>query len=80
MWTSYGPLLLVRVLRPFLLVLCADFGPDGLKETQSSGTPFKAAGGKKKGKRNQARSRQFKQTNTHLKGLVDLSRDYVAPK
>jgi transcription initiation factor TFIIE subunit beta len=41
----------------------------------------KAPGTKKKGKKGSgsARQRQVKLTNTHLKGEIDLSRDYVAP-
>ncbi|EPS97328.1 hypothetical protein FOMPIDRAFT_1052540 [Fomitopsis schrenkii] len=34
---------------------------------------------KKKGKKTAPRQRQVRITNTHLKGQIDLSRDYVAP-
>ncbi|KAF9813285.1 hypothetical protein IEO21_05669 [Rhodonia placenta] len=34
---------------------------------------------KKKGKKSAPRQRQVRITNTHLKGQIDLSRDYVAP-
>lgn len=34
---------------------------------------------KKKGKKSAPRQRQARITNTHLKGQIDLSRDYVAP-
>jgi transcription initiation factor TFIIE subunit beta len=59
--------------------------PDLLKALASEGLQATAAeqflprqqgAGKKKGKRGGARSRQVKITNTHLKGVVDLSRDY----
>lgn len=40
----------------------------------------KAPTTKKKGKRGGApRQRQVRITNTHLKGEIDLSKDYVAP-
>ena len=34
---------------------------------------------KKKGKRSAPRQRQVRLTNTHIKGEIDLSRNYVAP-
>ena len=40
----------------------------------------KAPSTKKKGKRGGApRQRQVRITNTHMKGEIDLSKDYVAP-
>ena len=52
---------------------------EGLKKTEAESAPIRAAT-KKKGKRGGApRQRQVRITNTHLKGEIDLSRDYVAP-
>lgn len=39
----------------------------------------KAPAGKKKKKGSAPRQRQVKITNTHLKGEIDLSKDFVAP-
>ena len=41
--------------------------------------PPPEADSKKKGKKSAPRQRQVRITNTHLKGTIDLSRDYVAP-
>lgn len=51
----------------------------GLQATAAENPLPKGAGGKKKGKKGAPRARQVRITNTHLKGVVDLSRDYVAP-
>lgn len=53
---------------------------EGLQVTAAETVVPKAPAGKKKGKRGGApRQRQVRITNTHLKGEIDLSRDYVAP-
>ncbi|SJL08200.1 uncharacterized protein ARMOST_11563 [Armillaria ostoyae] len=52
---------------------------EGLQVTASQAAPVKAPN-KKKGKKGGApRQRQIRLTNTHLKGEIDLSRDFVAP-
>ncbi|KIJ60413.1 hypothetical protein HYDPIDRAFT_183457 [Hydnomerulius pinastri MD-312] len=53
---------------------------EGLQATAAE-TPIPKAPSntKKKGKRSAPRQRQAKITNTHLKGEIDLSRDYHAP-
>ncbi|KAK1220322.1 hypothetical protein PQX77_016917 [Marasmius sp. AFHP31] len=54
---------------------------EGLQATTSAQGPApKAPTGKKKGKRGGApRQRQVRITNTHLKGEIDLSKDYTGP-
>ncbi|OSD03654.1 transcription initiation factor IIE subunit beta [Trametes coccinea BRFM310] len=52
---------------------------EGLQATASAAPVVKPGGAKKKGKKSAPRHRQFRITNTHLKGTIDLSRDYVAP-
>ncbi|KAI9061252.1 transcription initiation factor IIE subunit beta [Trametes sanguinea] len=52
---------------------------EGLQATASAAPVVKPGGVKKKGKKSAPRHRQFRITNTHLKGTIDLSRDYVAP-
>ncbi|KAG6867456.1 hypothetical protein C0993_002539 [Termitomyces sp. T159_Od127] len=53
---------------------------EGLQVTNAEAPAPKAPAGKKKGKRGGApRQRQVRITNTHMKGEIDLSRDYVAP-
>ncbi|KAI0351597.1 transcription initiation factor IIE subunit beta [Trametes cingulata] len=53
---------------------------EGLQATASAAPAVKGAGAvKKKGKKSAPRQRQVRITNTHLKGTIDLSRDYVAP-
>jgi len=52
---------------------------EGLQVTSAEAGPVKPTG-KKKGKKGGAtRTRQVRLTNTHLRGEIDLSRDYVAP-
>ncbi|KAI0651267.1 transcription initiation factor IIE subunit beta [Trametes meyenii] len=53
---------------------------EGLQATAAAAPVIKSgAAAKKKGKKSAARQRQIRLTNTHLKGTIDLSRDYVAP-
>jgi transcription initiation factor TFIIE subunit beta len=53
---------------------------DGMQRTNAEAAAVKAPTGKKKGKKGGApRQRQVRITNTHLKGQIDLSRDYVPP-
>lgn len=52
---------------------------EGLQVTASETPVTKGQAGKKKGKRSAPRQRQVRITNTHLRGQIDLSRDYVAP-
>lgn len=51
---------------------------EGLQATNAEAVVPKG-GVKKKAKKGANKSRQIKLTNTHLKGVVDLSRDYVPP-
>ncbi|KAI0776796.1 transcription initiation factor IIE subunit beta [Trametes elegans] len=51
---------------------------EGLQATASA-VPVPRAGAKKKGKKSAPRQRQIRLTNVHLKGTIDLSRDYVPP-
>ncbi|KAG6861816.1 hypothetical protein C0995_011698 [Termitomyces sp. Mi166 len=60
--------------------LLKQVGTEGLQVTNAEAPVPKAPAGKKKGKRGGApRQRQVRITNTHMKGEIDLSRDYVAP-
>ena len=53
---------------------------EGLQATAAAAPVPKAPGAaKKKGKKSAPRQRPVRITNTHLKGTIDLSRDYVAP-
>ncbi|KAI1790595.1 transcription initiation factor IIE subunit beta [Ganoderma leucocontextum] len=52
---------------------------EGLQATAAAAPVPKSGAQKKKGKKAASRQRQVRITNTHLKGVVDLSRDYVAP-
>ncbi|TEB33847.1 transcription initiation factor IIE subunit beta [Coprinellus micaceus] len=53
---------------------------EGLQVTSTEAAVPKATNTKKKGKKGGApRQRQVRITNTHLRGEIDLSRDYVAP-
>lgn len=52
---------------------------EGLQATAGETLVPKGLAGKKKGKKTAPRQRQIRLTNTHLKGQIDLSRDYVAP-
>ena len=52
---------------------------DGLQATAAASVVPKGGGAKKKGKKSAPKQRQIRLTNTHLKGTIDLSRDYVAP-
>ncbi|KAI0830182.1 transcription initiation factor IIE subunit beta [Trametes gibbosa] len=52
---------------------------EGLQATASAAPLLKGGMAKKKGKKSAPRQRQVRITNTHLKGTIDLSRDYVAP-
>ena len=51
---------------------------EGLQATAAA-APVPRAGAKKKGKKSAPRQRQIRLTNVHLKGTIDLSRDYVPP-
>ena len=56
------------------------FITEGLQATAAETLIPRAPTTKKKGKRGGApRQRQVRITNVHLKGEIDLSRDYVAP-
>ena len=60
--------------------LLKSLASEGLQATASAAAPVPRAGAqKKKGKKAAPRQRPARITNTHLKGMVDLSRDYVAP-
>ncbi|KAF7793556.1 hypothetical protein EIP86_004670 [Pleurotus ostreatoroseus] len=52
---------------------------EGLQATAGESLTPKTPMAKKKGKKSAPRQRQIRLTNTHLKGQIDLSRDYVAP-
>lgn len=52
---------------------------EGLQATVGETLVPKGPAGKKKGKKNGPKHRQIRLTNTHLKGQIDLSKDYVAP-
>ena len=52
---------------------------EGLQAQPGEAITPKGPAAKKKGKKNAPRQRQIRFTNTHLKGQIDLSRDYVAP-
>lgn len=53
---------------------------EGLQVTNAEALVPKGPTGRKKGKRGGAtRQRQVRITNVHMKGEIDLSRDYVAP-
>ena len=52
---------------------------EGLQATASAAPNVKPGAARKKGKKSAPRQRQVRITNTHLKGTIDLSRDYVAP-
>jgi len=59
--------------------LLKQLASEGLQATAAETIVPKASTGKKKGKKSAPRQRQVRITNTHLKGQIDLSRDYVAP-
>ncbi|KAF8889021.1 transcription initiation factor IIE subunit beta [Infundibulicybe gibba] len=60
--------------------LLRQLASEGLQVTAAEAIVPKAPTNKKKGKRGGApRQRQVKITNTHLKGEIDLSRDFVVP-
>ncbi|THH33282.1 hypothetical protein EUX98_g930 [Antrodiella citrinella] len=52
---------------------------EGLQATAAESLAPKGPFGKKKGKKSAPRQRQVRITNVHLKGQIDLSKDYVAP-
>jgi transcription initiation factor TFIIE subunit beta len=52
---------------------------EGLQATAAESLQPKGPTQKKKGKKGAPRQRQVRITNTHLKGEIDLSRDYVPP-
>lgn len=52
---------------------------EGLQATAGESLTPKVPMGKRKGKKSAPRQRQIRFTNTHLKGQIDLSKDYVAP-
>ncbi|ETW79898.1 hypothetical protein HETIRDRAFT_386443 [Heterobasidion irregulare TC 32-1] len=51
---------------------------EGLQATAAEAPVAKGPMGKKKGRKSGPRQRPVRLTNTHLKGQIDLSRDYVA--
>ena len=53
---------------------------EGLQATAAETLTPKGPAGKKKGKKAAPKQRQIRLTNTHLKGTIDLSKDYVTPK
>lgn len=53
---------------------------DGLQATVTEAAPVKTPAYKKKGKKGGApRQRQIRLTNVHLKGEIDLTKDFVPP-
>ncbi|KDQ54466.1 hypothetical protein JAAARDRAFT_38133 [Jaapia argillacea MUCL 33604] len=52
---------------------------DGLQATLAEAPAPKPTNAKKKGKKTGSRQRPIRLTNTHLKGEIDLSRDYLPP-
>ncbi|KAF5338397.1 hypothetical protein D9611_012533 [Ephemerocybe angulata] len=56
-----------------------ELASEGLQLTSAEAAPQKAPGKKKGKKGGQPRQRQVRITNTHLRGEIDLSKDYVAP-
>ncbi|KAJ3482197.1 hypothetical protein NLI96_g7145 [Meripilus lineatus] len=52
---------------------------EGLQATAAEQVVPKVPMAKKKGRKNAPKTRQIRLTNTHLKGQIDLSKDYVAP-
>ncbi|KAI0092271.1 transcription initiation factor IIE subunit beta [Irpex rosettiformis] len=52
---------------------------EGLQATAAEAVTPKGLAMKKKGKKSAPKQRQIRLTNTHLKGTIDLSKDYVAP-
>ncbi|KAG1718704.1 uncharacterized protein EDB91DRAFT_1050541 [Suillus paluster] len=61
---------------PLPFIFCLTEYTEGLQATAEETPIPKAPSNKKKGKRAAPRQRQAKITNTHLKGEIDLSRDY----
>ncbi|KZT05202.1 transcription initiation factor IIE subunit beta [Laetiporus sulphureus 93-53] len=59
--------------------LLKQLASEGLQATAAEIVTSKAPATKKKGKRSAPRYRQVRITNTHLRGQIDLSRDYIAP-
>lgn len=57
----------------FLLRYCTE----GLKATEAESVIPKVPNGKKKGKKSNSKHRAVRITNLHLKGDIDLSRDYM---
>ncbi|KAJ2919652.1 hypothetical protein MD484_g818, partial [Candolleomyces efflorescens] len=60
--------------------LTRELASEGLQVTASEAAPPKPPVTKKKGRKGGAnRTRQVRITNTHLRGEIDLSKDYVPP-
>ncbi|TFY58285.1 hypothetical protein EVJ58_g6516 [Rhodofomes roseus] len=59
--------------------LLKQLASEGLQATAAEAVVPRGSNTKKKGKKSAPRQRQVRITNTHLKGQIDLSRDYVAP-
>lgn len=59
--------------------LLKQLASEGLQATAAEQVVRPVPTQKKKGKRSAPRQRQVRLTNTHMKGQVDLSRDFVAP-
>lgn len=59
--------------------LLKQLASEGLQATAAETVVPKPPTNKRKGKKSAPRQRQVRITNTHLKGQIDLSRDYVAP-
>jgi hypothetical protein len=68
-----------QVSSAFACVTFAHHFPEGLQVTAAESAAPKAPTTKKKGKKGGApRQRQVRITNTHLKGEIDLQKDYAA--
>jgi transcription initiation factor TFIIE subunit beta len=52
---------------------------EGLQATAAETVVPRPPTGKKKGKKTGTRQRQSRITNVHLRGDIDLTKDYVAP-
>jgi len=59
--------------------LLKQLAKEGLQATTAESLVPKGPAPKRKGKKSAPKQRPVRLTNTHLKGTIDLSRDYVAP-
>ncbi|KAF8512099.1 hypothetical protein BU17DRAFT_96631 [Hysterangium stoloniferum] len=62
-----------------LILATVSLASEGLQATAAETVIPKPPAGKKKGKKIGTRQRQSRITNVHLKGDIDLTKDYVAP-